>query len=184
MLKKLNKKTELWKKLWGEFVGIQYRSEENHAREKFIQIKRGIQIFDEGNYDLKSLVENSTTNWSTPEWGFPKGRRNYQETDITCAYREFQEETGYLKEQLNMITNIQPFEEIFIGSNYKSYKHKYYIAKLISDDRSASFQTSEVSDMKWLTLAECKQYIRPYNLEKIQVIKDIDNVLDRYRLIS
>jgi 8-oxo-dGTP pyrophosphatase MutT (NUDIX family) len=119
-----------------------------------------------------------------PEWGFPKGRRNYQETDITCAYREFQEETGYLKEQLNMITNIHPFEEIFIGSNYKSYKHKYYIAKLISDDRSASFQTSEVSDMKWLTLAECKQYIRPYNLEKIQVIKDIDNVLDRYRLIS
>jgi ADP-ribose pyrophosphatase YjhB (NUDIX family) len=175
---------DLWKKLWGEFVGIQYRSEENHAKEKFIQIKRGIQIFDEGNYDLKSLVENSTTNWSMPEWGFPKGRRNYQETDITCAYREFQEETGYLKEQLNMITNIHPFEEIFIGSNYKSYKHKYYIAKLISDDRSASFQTSEVSDMKWLTLAECKQYIRPYNLEKIQVIKDIDNVLDRYRLIS
>ncbi len=176
---------DLWKNLWGDFVGIQYRGEEKHAREKFTQIQRGIQIFTEGSYDLRSLVNDSKTNWLTPEWGFPKGRRNYQETDITCAYREFNEETGYVKEDLNMITNIQPFEEIFIGSNYKSYKHKYYISELISEDPTTSnFQRSEVSDMKWLTLEECLSYIRPYNLEKLQVIKDIDKVLVKYRLIS
>ena len=175
----------LWKKLWGNFIGIQYRGEEHHAREKFIQIKRGIKIYGEGNYDLKSLVEDSNTNWKTPEWGFPKGRRNYQETDITCAYREFQEETGYLKEQLNMITNLQPFEEIFVGSNYKSYKNKYYVAKFISDNTPTDcYEISEVSDMKWLTLEECMKYIRPYNLEKKQILKDMDNVLNKYRLIS
>ena len=76
-------------------------------------------------------------------------------------------------------------EEIFIGSNYKSYKHKYYLAELVSENTSTSnFQRSEVSDMKWLTLDECLSIIRPYNLEKIQVIKDINNVLERYRLIS
>jgi hypothetical protein len=59
------------------------------------------------------------------------------------------------------------------------------VAKLISGgDVSTSFQKSEVSDMKWLTLDECLSTIRPYNLEKIQVIKDINNVLERYRLIS
>jgi hypothetical protein len=84
-----------------------------------------------------------------------------------------------------MITNIQPFEEIFIGSNYKSYKHKYYISELISEDPTTSnFQRSEVSDMKWLSLEECLSYIRPYNLEKLQLIKDIDKVLVKYRLIS
>jgi 8-oxo-dGTP pyrophosphatase MutT (NUDIX family) len=176
---------KLWKSLWGDFIGIQYRSEEKHAKEKFTQIQRGIQIYSEGTYDLVSLVKESLTQWHTPEWGFPKGRRNYQETDITCAYREFNEETGYMKEDLDMITNIQPFEEIFIGSNYKSYKHKYYLAELVSENTSTSnFQRSEVSDMKWLTLDECLSIIRPYNLEKIQVIKDINNVLERYRLIS
>ena len=176
---------KLWKSLWGDFIGIQYRSEEKHAKEKFTQMRRGIQMYREGTYGLVRLVKESLTQWHTPEWGFPKGRRNYQETDITCAYREFNEETGYMKEDLDMITNIQPFEEIFIGSNYKSYKHKYYLAELVSENTSTSnFQRSEVSDMKWLTLDECLSIIRPYNLEKIQVIKDINNVLERYRLIS
>ena len=93
---------ELWKSLWGDFIGIQYRSEEKHAKDKFTQIQRGIQIYSEGNYDLTSLVKESKTQWTTPEWGFPKGRRNYQETDITCAYREFNEETGYMKEDLDI----------------------------------------------------------------------------------
>ena len=176
---------DLWKQLWGDFVGIQYRGEEKHAKEKFKQIRRGIQIYEEGNYDLKSLIADSPTQWETPEWGFPKGRRNYQENDVNCAYREFNEETGYEKEDLDMITNIQPFEEIFMGSNYKSYKHKYYVAELTSKGKpNDRYQKSEVSDMKWFSLEECLEFIRPYNLEKKRVVKDIDTVLHKYRLIS
>ena len=66
--------------------------------------------------------------WGEPEWGFPKGRRNYHEKDISCALREFEEETGYKRTDLSIMQNIQPVEEIFTGSNYKSYKHKYFIA--------------------------------------------------------
>jgi 8-oxo-dGTP pyrophosphatase MutT (NUDIX family) len=32
--------------------------------------------------------------WEEPEWGFPKGRRDTQESDWVCALREFKEETG------------------------------------------------------------------------------------------
>ena len=70
---------ELWKSLWGDYVGLQYRNEEKHSRDKFNQIKRGIHIYDEGSYDLEIMINESETNWETPEWGFPKGRRNYQE---------------------------------------------------------------------------------------------------------
>ena len=134
---------------------------------------------------MKSLIVDSPTQWETPEWGFPKGRRNYQENDVNCAYREFNEETGYEKEDLDMITNIQPFEEIFMGSNYKSYKHKYYVAELTSKGKpNDRYQKSEVSDMKWFSLEECLEFIRPYNLEKKRVVKDIDTVLHKYRLIS
>jgi 8-oxo-dGTP pyrophosphatase MutT (NUDIX family) len=176
---------ELWGELWGEYMGMQYRNEEKHSREKFNQIRRGIKTYDEGSYDLEIIVNESKTNWETPEWGFPKGRRNYQETDITCAYREFIEETGYNKSEIEMITNMQPFEEIFVGSNFKSYKHKYYLAVLKSDNyESCNFQKTEVSDMKWFSLEECIQHIRPYNLEKIDIIKQIDKLLNEYRLIS
>ena len=85
----------------------------------------------------------------TPEWGFPKGRRNYQERDLTCAIREFEEETGYDRNKLCIISNLIPFEEIFTGSNYKSYKHKYFLA--LADESATSesdFQKEEVSELK------------------------------------
>lgn len=177
---------QLWKGLWGEFIGLQYRGEEKHSRDKFIQIKRGIKVFNDKSYDLESMISESTTNWETPEWGFPKGRRNYQESDVTCAYREFEEETGFLKDNIDMVSNLQPFEEIFMGSNFKAYKHKYYLAKFkeMQENLSNDYQKSEVSDMQWFTIEECLQHIRPYNLEKKEVIEQIDNLLNEYRLIS
>ena len=79
-----------------------------------------------GDYNLQSIINEIDCNWIEPEWGFPKGRHNYQEKDLLCAFREFEEETGYSRTSLNLIQNISPFEEIFTGSNYKSYKHKYF----------------------------------------------------------
>lgn len=181
---------DLWILLWGNFIGIQYRQEEKHAKEKYIQIKRGINTIDEGNYDLSSLLEESINNWKTPEWGFPKGRRNYQETDMKCAFREFNEETGYESEKLDLISNISPFEEIFMGSNYKIYKHKYYLGyfrknEYMDDDISIGmFQKSEVSDMRWGSYEEAIELIRPYNIEKINMLDNINKTLLEYRLIS
>ena len=176
---------DLWKHLWGDFIGIQYRGEERNAKEKFIQIKRGIQVCDGSGYDLESLIEESTTAWETPEWGFPKGRRNYQENDVACALREFEEETGYEKNTISLIKNLLPFDEIFIGSNLKSYKHVYFLGHISNTiTPSTAFQKSEVSQMNWFTLDECKKRIRIYDIEKLQLIDNINNVLQSYRLIS
>ena len=60
-----------------------------------------------------------------------------------------------------------PIEEIFSGSNYKSYKHKYFIATLKANKINISnFQKTEVSKIEWKTFNECIDNIRPYNLEK------------------
>ena len=45
------------------------------------------------------------------------------------------------------------------------------------------FQESEVSQIKWLDLEACLQIIRPYNLEKKDLILKINNSLEKYRLI-
>jgi hypothetical protein len=83
---------------------------------------------------------------------------------------------------LNIFKNILPYEEIFTGSNYKSYTHKYYIGKSDVLHVKHPFQDSEVSDMKWVTYNEAIALIRPYNVERIQVINYIHNCLIQYSI--
>ena len=173
----------LWKELWGDYYGVQYKSEENSASEKFYQVKEGIHLFDENFFNLEQLIQTSNTSWTEPEWGFPKGRRNYNENDLTSALREFGEETGISKHKIHVIKNFIPFEEIFTGSNFKSYKHKYFIAHTNSNELT-NYQKSEVSKIKWMSLEEASKAIRPYNLERVDLLKDIDKVLHKYSLIS
>ncbi len=65
--------------------------------EKFEALKAGITLTNGETFSLADLMEETNTSWIEPEWGFPKGRRNNQETDLDCALREFKEETEYLQ---------------------------------------------------------------------------------------
>jgi 8-oxo-dGTP pyrophosphatase MutT (NUDIX family) len=175
---------KLWTSLWGEINGIQYRGEESSSSKKMDIIKNGIFLNDK-KITLEDIVKNSKTEWNETEWEFPKGRRNFQEKDMECAIREFEEETGYSKNNITIIDNLLPFEEIFIGSNHKPYKHKYYLAYMNETiDSLNNYQKTEVSKLEWKTLDECLESIRPYNLEKKKLITNIDNILRDYRLYS
>ena len=172
----------LWNKLWGEYIGLQYRSEERTSSEKFDSLRNGINLLNH-NYNLETLVNSCNTNWNEPEWGFAKGRRNYQEKDLGCAFREFEEETGYSRNSIKLIQNIIPFEETFTGSNYKSYKHKYYLAYMNKNIKPINtYQKSEVSEMKWYKFDECIDKIRPYNLEKKHILNKVHYLLNNYIL--
>ena len=173
---------ELWTNLWGCDLGMNNRGEEKLSRDKFNNLRNGISI-DNKFINLENIIKKSNTNWVEPEWGFPKGRRNNSEKDLDCAIREFEEETGYLYDDLNIIHNILPFEEIFIGSNYKSYKHKYFLAHIEPDkEPQIKYQETEVSKIEWKTIEECISSIRYYNLEKIDLIKKINEILYKYTI--
>ena len=176
----------LWNYLWGDSVGIQYRSEEKISNEKMEALKIGID--NKTKYTLDSIIKechNNNNIYEDPEWGFPKGRRNYQEKDLSCALREFEEETGYSKNSVHIIQNIIPFEEIFTGSNYKSYKHKYFLAYINNDTEPIkNYQKSEVSKVEWKDYESTLNLIRDYNLEKIDLIKQVNKLLTTYRFYS
>ena len=175
----------LWLLMWGDASNIQYKNEEVASSKKFETIKNGVQINNE-IITLNDIIENSTTSWIETEWEFPKGRRNYQEKDIDCALREFEEETGISKTKIIIVENLLPFEEIFIGTNHKSYKHKYFLALMKPGEEEIlnNYQPTEVSKLEWKTLENCLESIRPYNLEKKQLITNIYKVLQEYRLYS
>ena len=174
--------SELWKNVWGDYLNSKYQNEETVSCERFNMLKSGIRLNRNGGsyYTLNTLIANSGTQWTEPEWGFPKGRRNYQEKDIECALREFSEETGYNETQLVVMQNIIPYEEIFMGSNMKTYKHKYYVAYMPLPELPCKFpvfQKTEVSKMMWFSYRDCIQHIRPYNLEKINILRNLNNAL-------
>jgi 8-oxo-dGTP pyrophosphatase MutT (NUDIX family) len=163
---------------------------QNTIKEKIHALIVGIHHPDGSFYDLLSLLDESDTiseQWHEPEWGFPKGRRNVQENDYDCALREFSEETGYVISVLQNIRNILPFEEIFIGSNYKSYRHKYYIMHIPYDasiSSTKSYQKSEVSGMEWKSYAQCLKDIRSYNLEKKRILRNVYECIAANKMVS
>jgi len=181
---------KLWAMMWGNTSSEnQFRSEESISVKKFELITNGVYI-NNVKYTLRDLVEKSDTAWTETEWEFPKGRRNPQERDLDCGLREFEEETGYSQNSIAIVENILPYEEIFIGSNHKSYKHKYFLAYMNQynnqekDDiiNLQNYQRSEVSKLEWKTFDECLKSIRPYNLEKKKIITNINNLLQQYKL--
>jgi 8-oxo-dGTP pyrophosphatase MutT (NUDIX family) len=177
----------LWRMMWGiQDSGhqTQFRGEELASQKKFEALKNGLPIGVNGEtVTLDSIINNSTTKWLETEWEFPKGRRNFQEKDLDCALREFEEETGLSKKHIKIIENVLPFEEMFLGSNHKSYKHKYFLGYTENiNDNLNNYQQTEVSKIEWKTLEECLESIRPYNLEKKQLIININKVLQEYRL--
>ena len=88
-----------------------------------------------------------------------------------------------------MLRGCNTFEEIFIGSDHKSYKHKYLLAFVENNnmnikDSLNNYQVTEVSKIEWKTLDKCLESIRPYHLEKKNLIINISKVLKEYRLYS
>ena len=176
----------LWLLLWGDsHVNNKYKTEEMISRDKFESLTNGI-VTKNDFFSLKTIIDeiDGKDSWTEPEWGFPKGRRNSQERDFDCALREFCEETGYSCESLHHLQNIAPVEETFTGSNYTSYKHKYFLTYMNFKDTTNlnNYQRSEVSKMEWGSLNRCLEMIRPYNLEKIRVITNVDSCLNKYKI--
>jgi 8-oxo-dGTP pyrophosphatase MutT (NUDIX family) len=188
----------LWENIWSisdtKKNNIQYKNEESISYDKYNALKSGIILQNDDSasvqsnkvliYTLDSLLGESKNNWLEPEWGFPKGKRNTNENDYECALREFCEETGYDKKYLKLIDNIAPFEEVFMGSNYKSYKHKYFLMFMEEHiEINNLYDNFEVSKIEWKTYDECISCIRDYNLEKKRVIRNINNTLLEYSVI-
>ena len=180
---KTNNFQNIWSYLWN-YSNNSYKSEERTSNFKFDLLKKGFANYDD-EYNLDNLIDLCSKNYYEPEWGFPKGRRNFQERDIICGLREFEEETGYNKNNIDIINNIYPFEEIFTGSNYKSYKHKYFLGMIDNNiEPENEFQIYEISKIEWVDLDNAKNYFRNYDYEKMKILKELNKLLKTYKLYS
>ena len=165
---------DLWIYLWNGPATKRYQMDFEQSKVKFeILRSRGI---------LANLCLKSATSWIDPEWGFPKGRRSVNETEINCALRETQEEAGIPSIDLILYDHIPPLCEEYIGSNGVTYRHKYWIAEVpshieVSLNQGNIEQQREVSDVRWCTMEEALSLIRPYAKEKIEVLRQANTII-------
>ena len=176
--------SSLWNGLWVEDneKRAKYQKEYQKSMEKFKQLSQGLVVQD-NLITLENLVRHSCSEWSEPEWGFPKGRRNLKERDLQCAIREFEEETDISRDQIQIVKSVAPLEEEFVGSNKKRYKHIYYLAEadqtiLPKVNKEKKVQVIEIGDIRWCSLVDSLRKIRAYNREKKNVLRQADDILD------
>lgn len=171
---------DLWQTLWIHKTKKQYFNEYENSKSKFYKIKLGYEHNDM-YLDFDEYIKMVHVHYEEAEWGFPKGRRNLYESDMDCAQREFEEETGLKINQYKLVSG-KSFNECFFGSNNIRYKHVYYLGELLDEHHVLSIdetnynQYSEIGHLKWASLEECLNMIRPYNIEKKNLISEIDSI--------
>lgn len=155
----------LYRVLWGSSpVGS---ARERIAEEKLTKLRDGVL-----GTPLDEMLDKCTTAWDVPEWGFPKGRLHNSESDLVGALREYEEETGFHASELTTIVNMLPLEEVFIGSNYKAYKHVYFVG-FSSEPMHDRYQKDEIGAMQLFTIDDAIAAVRPYNVERLHVLQQV-----------
>jgi 8-oxo-dGTP pyrophosphatase MutT (NUDIX family) len=171
-----------------------FNKEWKEAADKFNMLKQGYYIITTDDkrqfFDLEFILKNTHSIYNETEWGFPKGRRNINEDDVTCAVREFKEETGVPTKNIKVMKDVKPLEEVFTGSNNIRYKHVYYVAKfnqLKSEYGSQNnmklfnpknfLQNKEVRDVQWFTYQEAQEKIRESNMERKELFKRLNQLI-------
>lgn len=163
----------IWEKIW-------FQSNNKNTKE-YTDAKTNFDILQQKNI-LKEILNTTQKCITEPEWGFPKGRKKQNEKDIECALREFTEETQYKTESISITDFIEPYHEIFFGTNKIMYKHTYYIAEFKSNvhdipkfNKQYMQQIREIRDIKWMAYNDVIKHINPYNIERIELFKNLHN---------
>ena len=156
--------------LWGMMRGQKSKSSMN-----------SVDSFNKLKPHLKELFKMYPSKNNTTEWGLPKGRRNFHETDESCAVREFVEETGFSRSDFVIESTIKPLQEDYIGDDNKPYRNIYYVA---TSSRKSCYvspylqsQSAEIAQIAWMNMSEITHVLKPYQHKRLKIIELLNNFL-------
>ena len=166
---------ELWDDLWVN-KNTTYIFKYEYAKKKYNNYRQKIMT-------ICSNSKKSRSSTQPMMWGFPKGMRKKNESEIKCATREFFEETCLenIKDKIEIYKD-RTYSEIMLGTDQKYYTSNYYLAYIDHRyigkvEHKIDTQTSirkttysdEVSKIRWVSPDEEKYWSQ----SKVSIIKDI-----------
>ena len=157
--------TKLWNNLWKKTAKKKiYQKEYQESLSKFNILKT--------NGCLDKLLKIKSI-YNSPEWEFPKGRKNINENYLSCAIREINEETTLCKHQYDILNLTDCFHDIFKGTNDVYYKHIYYLSLLNYDLNLKLENNKEIEEISFFDIENVHNYIRNYNKNKLELLNKI-----------
>lgn len=169
--------TKEFDELWNEiFNNTNNNNEYNKAKEHFFLLR---------TYIIPQIKHRINIIYDYPEWGFPKGKRTNNETNLECAIREFEEETGLNESNYTILDRLFPLIEIVKGSDGLNYKHVYYIGLLnnninkfdvklpLANSLTNTNYNYEIGDIKLFSIEQSISIIRDYNIERLELINNL-----------
>lgn len=160
---------ELWKDL---FVYEDFYRDDDY--------KKSLRRFEEIKEYIPLLITQTKSIVSSPQWGFPKGKKNYQESNLDCAIRETEEETRIPRYFINVKRNMT-WKEEFKGTDGKKYYTQYYLGYMnniivpsniiLHKKIRRETLSEEVQQIKWLNLEKARGYL---NNKRYEILKDVE----------
>jgi hypothetical protein len=135
---------------------------------------------------LKRLLKRTPSSFPTLEWLWPKGRQQYyspeeaqerREDPLTCAMREFREESGISLES-SCHSYGKPFTESFRsmgGRNFETKLWLFIMNKEISPAPLAK-EELEISRRAWFTYDEAMRLLSP---SKREILRRSQSIVER-----
>jgi 8-oxo-dGTP pyrophosphatase MutT (NUDIX family) len=126
---------------------------------------------DGGGY-LRRLVQAAIAaprRGGDSRWGFPKGRKcSAGETDLCCALREFEEETGISRREFHLVSD---YTRRTISSPVGGvcYETVYFVAVARQPrvgPRRSLLQVAEVAEVRWMDIDQIRLLGSPAPLEE------------------
>jgi 8-oxo-dGTP pyrophosphatase MutT (NUDIX family) len=161
----------IWEDLWTNHKNRTYRSDYERCRQAFYK-NMSTYLFYFENGGQKSNA-----------WGFPKGRKYYSENEVDCALREFEEETT-IPSKLLVMAKIEPFEELYIGTDDKLYQSVYYLAyidhipEITIQKTPNNIRKTRISDeVSRLGLFSYNQACQRLDREKRKILEQVNHLL-------
>jgi 8-oxo-dGTP pyrophosphatase MutT (NUDIX family) len=164
-----------------------YNDKNKVARDNYMRLMTGYENSKGDMIKFNDIIEALSNNghvpYSEPDWGFAKGRRNYRgnESNLECAIREVEEETGIRRDFYELRPNYHITEE-HMGTNSVNYAHTYYLGRCEQKikyyiDPNNKSQSSEIRKLGWYTYEDAIEMIRPYHDEKKNVLTEVHEML-------
>lgn len=158
-----------FKTTWDMFIGQRkFKFEFRQAKENFDRI------------NIKDIISTTAGEYPEERFGFPKGRRKITENVIDCAVREFEEETGYTRQDIQLLGLDIKVAETVRAINNKTYEQTYWIAEFIGDPlkRTIDNENAEVKSLVWANSTVIQNLPFEDTTVKFSTLNKISKIID------
>jgi 8-oxo-dGTP pyrophosphatase MutT (NUDIX family) len=180
----------IWKETYHDIYILNdiQENQKKISKAKFDFLNQGF-LLANNFYNLNYFLELNKNSKIEISWSFPKGRRNYKESDLMCAIREFEEETGIKRKYFEIKEPKKIYCETYIGDNNIEYQHRYFLAEFhqkieLEINCMNSHQMIEIGMLKWLNKDDALKNINTFYKQRIDIVNQfISDILENKKKI-